>query len=341
MTMDVTDKKVVIGECWARDGLQHEAAIIATADKVRILNRIQQIGFTRVEATSFAHPRYLPQFNDAEVVLQAIERHPGVRFRAIVTTDRAMARAAAAREAGYGVDEIAMVLASTDAYNRHNVKMDRLENMGRLESLARQAIDSGHDVIGWILTAFGCPFTGDVPFEEVARLARWWKECGASQIGLGDTTGMANPRQVANLLDHLRGQGFSETDLILHFHDTRGTGVANNLMALLKGFVYLDSSLGAMGGQARTGAPPSQAGHGGNTCTEDLVAMLQEMGVDTAIDLAGLCDLGVEVEEVMGRRLRANVLCCGPVRHSPQTVGAGFSNHAAASDRASERVTEE
>ncbi len=314
-------KRVIFGECWARDGLQNERTIIPTEDKIRMINRFQALGFKKIEVTSFAHPKYLPQFADAEEVLKGIDRLPGVEFRAIVTTKRGMERAIAAKEAGYGVHEIAMVLSASEAYNLSNVRMTQKENMVLLEELAQMARDSGHHILGWVLTSFGCPIMGDVPLEQVIRLGNWWKkELGAKYIGFGDTTGMCNPKQAAYFYEYIKDHEFTPEEVIVHFHDTRGTGVANSLMGLMAGMIYFDGSLGAIGGQPATGADLYHLGYAGNTCTEDLVLMFEEMGVETGIDIWGLCEAGFEAERIIGRQLRANVIRCGPVLHHPHEL---------------------
>lgn len=313
-------EKVIIGECWARDGLQNEKNIVSTEDKVRMINRFQELGIKKIEVTNFAHPKYLPQFADAEEVLKKVERKPGVDFRGIVTTKRGMERAIAAKEAGYGVHEVAMVISASEAHNLANVKMNHKENMALLEELAQMARDSEHVILGWVLTSFGCPIMGDVSLEKVVELSRWWKEIGAQFIGLGDTTGMCNPKQAFYFYEYLKDRGLIPEEIIVHFHDTRGTGVANSLAALMCGMIYFDTSIGAIGGQPATGAELYHLGYAGNTCTEDLVCMFEEMGVSTGIDVWGLCELGFEAEKIVGRQLRSNVIRCGPVLHEPHDL---------------------
>lgn len=306
---------VVIGECWARDGLQNEATVVPTDGKVAMIAGMVEAGIPKIEATSFAHPRYLPQFADAEEVLRRIPRVEGVDYRAICTNDRAVERAIASKEAGFGVDEIAMVLSSTDAHNRANVNMGQAENQRLLERMARRSLDTGHDVFGWVLTSFGCPISGDVDVGRVIELGRWWRDIGARYIGFGDTTGAANPRQVDAFYTRILDAGFTADEVVVHFHDTRGWGVANSLVALGFGLRYFDSSLGAIGGQPRTGAAVYHRGYTGNTCTEDLVGMFEEMGVSTGIDLDVLLRIGRQAEDLLGRRLRSNYLLAGPVPH--------------------------
>jgi len=307
---------VIMGECWARDGLQNEPGVVPTEEKVEMITRMVEAGFTKIEATSFAHPRYLPQFADAEAVLRAIPRVPGTDYRAICTNIRGIERAIDSREAGYGVEEIAMVLSASEAHNMANVNMTQAENMALLERMTRLALDTGHTVFGWVLTSFGCPINGDVPLADVVRIGRWWKDIGATFIGFGDTTGVANPAQVERFYQHMLAEGFTADEVVVHFHDTRGWGVANSLVALCMGFRYFDSSFGAVGGQPRTGAAMYHRGFAGNTCTEDLVGMFEEMGVDTGIDLAALLEIGGRAEQILGRQLRSNFLQAGPVPHT-------------------------
>lgn len=307
---------VIIGECWARDGLQNEAAIVPVERKVEMISGLVEAGFRKIEATSFAHPKYLPQFNDAEEVLRRIPRKPGVQYRGLCTRMKGVERAIRSKQEGAGVDELELVLAASEAYNLVNVKMTRDENKKAIEPMAEAALASGHVLFGWVATSFGCPIGGDVPLAEVAATARWWKELGARFVGFGDTTGSANPRQVSAFLEYMFAEGFTADEVVVHFHDTRGWGLANALVALAQGVRYLDTSLGAIGGQPKTGAAEYHRGYSGNACTEDLVGMLEEMGTRTGIDVPKLLRLGRRSEEILGRRLRSNYLEAGPVPHA-------------------------
>jgi hydroxymethylglutaryl-CoA lyase len=308
-------QRVVIGDCWARDGLQNEERIVSTDHKVEILTGLVEAGVTRLEATSFAHPKYLPQFADAEEVLRRLPRKPGVHYRAICTTQKAVERAVRAKAEGYGVDEIAFVISASETHNRANVDMTLDENRRLLEQLTRLALDSGHEVFGWVLCSFGCPITGDLPASQALAMGQWWKTLGARYIGFGDTTGSANPRQADAFFGEALAKGFTPDELVVHFHDTRGWGVANTMVGLMHGLRYFDCSLGAIGGQPKTGAARYDRGYTGNTCTEDLVGMFEEMGVQTGLDLQKLLQVGARAEQVLGRRLRSNYLLAGPVPH--------------------------
>jgi hydroxymethylglutaryl-CoA lyase len=308
-------EKVIFGECWARDGLQNEPKVVSTDDKVEILTRMVEAGVTRLEATSFAHPKYLPQFADAEEVLRRIPREKGVQYRGICTTMKALARAIASKEDGYGVDEIVMVISASEDHNRANVGMGHAENKPLIEEMVRCSKETGHKVFGWVLTSFGCPIRGDMPLEEVAAMGKWWVDLGVDYLGFGDTTGSSNPRQVSRFYEYMLGEGFDRDIVVVHFHDTRGWGVANSMVALTYGFTLFDTSLGAIGGQPQTGAAMYHKGFAGNTCTEDLVGMFEEMGVDTGIDLDKMIAAGKRAEEILGRKLRSNFIDAGPVPH--------------------------
>jgi hydroxymethylglutaryl-CoA lyase len=308
-------ERVVFGECWARDGLQNEAKVVPTEEKVEIITGVVDAGVKKIEATSFAHPKYLPQFADAEEVLRKIPRKPGVDYRAICTTMKAVERAIRSKEEGYGVQEIAMVISTSEPHNQANVGMTHDENKRLLEQMTRASLDSGHVVFGWALTSFGCPIRGDVDPAEAIAMCKWWKDIGATVIGFGDTTGSSNPTQVSRFYEYALAEGFTTDEVVVHFHDTRGWGVANSMVALTFGFRYFDSSLGAIGGQPKTGAADYHHGFAGNTCTEDLVGMFEEMGVDTGIDIDKLLATGRRVEEILGRKLRSNFLDAGPVPH--------------------------
>jgi hydroxymethylglutaryl-CoA lyase len=315
MTLTDLPKSVVMGECWARDGLQSEPKFVATDAKVEMITRMVEAGFTRIEATSFAHPKYLPQFQDAEEVLRRIPRKAGVHYRGICTTPKAIERAIASKREGFGVDEIAMVISGSERHNKANVNMTHDENKRELEAMTKSSLDSGHEVLGWVLTSFGCPITGDVSVPKVLELGKWWKSMGAKYIGFGDTTGVANPVQAARFYDAVLDAGFTRDEVIVHFHDTRGWGIANSLIGLQYGFKYFDSSLGAIGGQPKTGAATYHKGHTGNSCSEDLIGMFEEMGVKTGIDLQKLIELGQRAEQLIGRTLRSNYILAGPVPH--------------------------
>jgi hydroxymethylglutaryl-CoA lyase len=306
---------VVVCECWARDGLQSLPVLVPTAQKIEMIDRITAAGFKKLEITSFSNPKLLPQFADAVEVLRGIQRRPGVSHVVLMPNERGFDRLEACQGEGYGAEEIILMISSSERHNLLNFRMAHAQAMAEHARIMRRAHRLGIRIIGCAGTVWGCPVGGDVPYREVAKIARFYLEEGAQTIMLGDTTGMANPRGVRQRLAELRAD-FPHAEFIAHFHDTRGTGVVNSLAALEEGLRYVDSSLGAIGGQPATGAAKYSAGFTGNACTEDLVALLDEMGVRTGVDLRAMIGAGIRAEEVLGQRLRSNVIRAGPVIHT-------------------------
>ncbi len=281
-----------------------------------MIDRITAAGFRKVEVTSFSNPRLLPQFADAAEVLRGIRRRPGVSHVVLMPNERGFERLAQWHAEGYGAEEIILMISSSAAHNLLNFRMPHAEAMREHERIMRRARALGVRVIGCAGTVYGCPVSGDVPFADVAKVVRFYLDQGAQTIMLGDTTGMANPVLVRERIGELRA-AFPRAELIAHFHDTRGTGVVNSVTALELGVRYVDTSLGAIGGQPATGAAKYSAGFTGNTCTEDLVAVLGEMGIHCGVDVEAILDAGQRAEEILGQRLRSNVLRSGPVLHAP------------------------
>jgi hydroxymethylglutaryl-CoA lyase len=307
-------QRVNICECWARDGLQGEDQFIPTEKKITIINRMVDIGFKRIEATSFAHPKLIPQFSDSLEVLKAIKRPPEVTFIAIIPNDKGLDRLLEACHQGYGVQEITAILSASEDHLLANLERTFEEAMPPLADLVKRARQAGIKVIGCIGTAFGCPLVGEVPLGKIIELTDWYLDKGATSIMLGDTTGEANPRQVREVFSRMKDR-FPGVDFIAHFHDTRGMGLANTLAALQEGIVLHDSSFGGMGGQPATRRPKYHKGFAGNTCTEDMVLMMEEMGIDTGLDIEEVIDTGLLAEEFCGRNLLGHVTRSGAVRH--------------------------
>ena len=207
------------------------------------------------------------------------------------------------------------MISSSEKHNVLNFRMPHAEAMAEHARVMRRAHGLGIRIIGCAGTVYGCPVAGDVPFRDVVKIVRFYLEEGAQTIMLGDTTGMANPVLVRERIAALQAE-FPRAELIAHFHDTRGTGVVNSIAAIELGVRYVDSSLGAIGGQPATGAAKYSAGFTGNACTEDLVALLEEMGVSTGVDVSAMLEAGRRAEEVLGQRLRSNVIRSGPVIHT-------------------------
>lgn len=296
-------KAVRIREVGPRDGFQNEPEVIPTADKVRLIEMLGQTGLRRLEVTSFVRPDVIPQLADAEDVLAAVRLPDDVAVSVLIPNERGLERALAHRER---FSEINGFLSASESHNSRNVGRsvaDSLEGLGRTFARARS---EGLRCEGVISTSFGCPYEGQVPVERVLSIAAELAEAGASEIGFGDTTGMANPLQVREFF----GQAFAAlpgVELTAHFHNTRGQGLANVLAALEAGVASFESSFGELGGC------PVPAGATGNIATEDLVSMLHEMGIDTGLSLEKLLDASRAAQAVLGRPLGSHVLSAGPV----------------------------
>lgn len=312
--MRAAGEPVVACECWARDGLQSLPVVVSTDHKVEMIDRAVRAGFRKVEVTSFSHPKLLPQFADAEDVLRRIGRRPGVSYVVLMPNTRGFDRLEACHREGHGADEIILMISSSERHNVLNFRMGHAEAMREHAAIMKRAHALGIRVIGCAGTVYGCPVRGDVTTAEVASIVRFYLGEGAQTIMLGDTTGVANPRLVRDRIGELQAL-FPGAEWIAHFHDTRGTGIVNSIAAVELGVRYVDCSMGAIGGQPATGAAKYSAGHTGNTCTEDLIAVLEEMGVPTGIDVEQLVEAGRRAEEILGMRLRSNVVLAGPVIH--------------------------
>ncbi len=321
---------VVACECWARDGLQSMPVLVSTDDKVEMINRVARAGFPKIEVTSFSNPRLLPQFADAVDVLRRIERPSGTSYVVLMPNTKGFDRFEVCQKEGYGAGEIILMISSSEAHNTLNFRMSHAEAMEEHARIMKRAHALGVRIIGCAGTVFGCPVTGDVSTAQVAKVVRFYVDEGAQTMMLGDTTGMANPTLVRERVGELMAL-FPGVEFIAHFHDTRGTGILNSIAMLELGVRYVDCSIGAIGGQPATGAAKYSAGYTGNTCSEDLVAVLQEMGVRTGIDIEILIDAGRRAEQILGQRLRSNVILSGPVVHgesSPEKEpGRAISAH--------------
>lgn len=308
-------QSVIACECWARDGLQSMPVLVSTAHKIEMIERILDAGFRKLEVTSFSHPKLLPQFADAEQVLRGIRRRPGVSHVVLMPNTRGFDRLEICQKEGYGAEEIILMISSSEKHNLLNFKMSHQEAMAEHAAIMKRAHALGIKIIGCAGTVYGCPVGGDVPFADVAKIVGFYLSEGAQTIMLGDTTGMANPLQVRQRVGELMST-FPKAEFIAHFHDTRGTGIVNSVAMLELGVRYVDTSLGAIGGQPATGASKYHAGFTGNTCSEDLVAVLEEMGIRTGVDVNKMIEAGRRAEEVLDQRLRSNVIRCGPVIHT-------------------------
>ena len=293
-------QRVTICEVGTRDGFQIEPDFIPTEHKVEVVNLLSEAGVARIEVTSFVHPKAVPQLRDAEAVMAAIRRRPGTRYAALVPNDKGAARAVDA-----GVDAIHTVVSASESHNLANVNMTIAESIDKLRAVVQIASRAGVPVQCGISTSFGCPFEGDVPLDRLEDIVARLVDLGARGIGLADTTGMANPRQVAAVLERLQPR-FPGVEWTLHTHDTRAMAIPNILAALECGVTNLDASTGGLGGC------PFAPGASGNVCTEDLVHCLHAMGVATGIDLDRLVAVSRRVEQIIGRPLPGQIIKAGP-----------------------------
>jgi hydroxymethylglutaryl-CoA lyase len=294
---------VTLCECFARDGLQHEPAFVPTATKRALVERFAALGFPRVEATSYSNPKVVPQFADASEVLKGLRRRPGVFYKATCANVKAVERALADLDAGFGANEISLLVSATESHTQKNLNRTRAEQWDNIEAMVKAA--SGRfRMVGTISVAFGCPFEGQVDPERVLSDAERFRDLGVDHVALGDTTGMANPRTVAELFAQMKG-----VTPIAHFHDTRGTGLVNYVAAYEAGVRHFDSSFGGVGGH------PAKVKYGGgytgNVCTEDLVSLFESMGIDTGIDLDALVETAEMCEQALGRELYGRVVRSG------------------------------
>jgi hydroxymethylglutaryl-CoA lyase len=291
--------KVSIREVGPRDGLQNEDPV-PLADKIELLDALSETGVARIEAVSFVRPSAIPQMADADEVWAAAKHNPDVRYSALVPNTRGATRALAA-----GFREIEVVVSASDTHNRKNVNRSTEESLDDIAALIAQLHDAGASAEVIVATSFGCPYEGDVDPARVARIVGRVLADGADRIGFGDTTGMATPRRVTALLDAVRPV-LGTTPMLLHFHNTRGTGLANILIALEAGVTEFDASVGGLGGC------PYAPGATGNVATEEVVHMLHDMGIDTGIDLDRLIDVAAMAQGIVGRELPSGVLRAGP-----------------------------
>lgn len=294
---------VRIREVGPRDGFQNEPETIPTAEKVRLIDLLSASGLKRLEVTSFVRPDVIPQLSDAEEVLAAVERRDGVSFSVLIPNERGLERALGLRER---FDEINVFVSASETHNRKNVNRSIEESLAGLERTLAIAREAGLRCEGVISTSFGCPYEGEVLPERVFAIAERLAAAGCEEVGFGDTTGMANPRQVGEFFAAAR-ERIGEVELTAHFHNTRGQGLANLLAALGQGVDSFESSFGELGGC------PVPPGATGNVATEDVVSMLHEMGIETGIELPRLIEASRAAQELLGRPLGAHVLRAGPV----------------------------
>ncbi|WP_050464415.1 hydroxymethylglutaryl-CoA lyase [Herbaspirillum autotrophicum] len=293
------EKRVYVNDVAVRDGFQSEPEFVPTEEKIGLINRLSRTGLRKIEVTSFVSPKAIPNLRDAQEVMAGIERVAGVTYVALVPNERGCERALES-----GVDEINLVMSIGESHNLANMRMtceQSLEQFRRVMELVR---GSEVKVNGTVATAFGCPFDGDQPVYRVLWAVEQYQALGMHSVTLADTTGMAHPRQVAELSAAYMDL-FSKLPATLHFHNTRGMGLANVIAGVDGGINSFDASLGGIGGC------PFAPGATGNICTEDMVHMLESSGFDTGVDLDRLLAIARDLPQIVGHDVPGNLIRAG------------------------------
>ena len=293
-------RRIYMQEVGTRDGLQAEAAFVPTEDKIALVNALSEAGLAKIEVTSFVSPKAIPALRDAEQVLREIRRVPGVVYTALVPNVRGAERAVESQ-----ADELNLVMSASESHNLSNLRMTREQSFAGLADVVRAVQGSGVAINVSLSCAFGCPMEGDVPTAVVLDwCSRFVQELGAAGVTLCDTTGMAYPTQVAELTRSFR-QRWPEREVTLHFHNTRGMGLANVLAAIDAGAYRFDASFGGIGGC------PYAPGASGNVCTEEIVHALGLMGYDTGVDLPRLLAVAAQLPALIGHDVPSQILKAG------------------------------
>lgn len=295
---------VAVREVGPRDGFQNEPEIVPTDAKVRLVDALARTGLRRIEVTSFVRPEVIAQLADAEAVLTRIDVPEPVSVSVLVPNEHGLHRALELRER---FDAINVFVSASETHNARNVNRTIEESLTALDRVLGRAREEGLRCEGVVPVSFGCPYEGAVPHERVLAIARRLRDAGAQEVAFGDTTGMANPRQVRGFFELTREALGGDVELTAHFHNTRGQGLANVLAALQAGCASFESSFGELGGC------PVPRGATGNIASEDLVSMLHEMGFETGIDLDALLAAARQAQHVLGRPLSGHLLSAGPI----------------------------
>lgn len=288
--------RVTIVEVGPRDGLQNEAAPIDTASKIALIEALAQAGHTRIEAAAFVSPKWVPQMADADEVFAGLRRKTGVRYSALVPNLAGLERAVKA-----GVTDIAVFAAASETFSRKNINKSIADSLAGYAEVAKAAVAAKMRVRGYVSTAFGCPFEGDVDPARVLEVTKALFEMGAEEVAVSDTIGIAHPGQV-HVLTGMLAAAVPLRAVALHFHDTRGTALVNVYAALQEGVVVFDSSAGGLGGC------PYAPGAAGNLATEDLLFMLDGLGISTGVDRAAVAAASALLEPKLGHPLPSRLL---------------------------------
>ena len=301
-------QRLYIQEVVTRDGFQAESSFIPSADKIALINRLSLAGYAKIEVTSFTSPKAIPMLADAEEVMSKIERVPGVEYTVLIPNLKGAERALRV-----GVDEFNLVMSVSETHNQSNLRMTRADSAKALGDVIRLAHDAKVAVNVSLSTSFGCPMSGMTPLSELMHWIDHFANEGVRGISICDTTGMANPQHVKEVCEQAQSK-YPAMEWTLHFHNTRGMGLANALAAVEVGINRFDSSLGGLGGC------PYAPGATGNVCTEELVHMFDLMGYNTNINLDLLLECSAQLRDLVGRALPSQLLLAGKVDRIYETV---------------------
>jgi hydroxymethylglutaryl-CoA lyase len=304
----MSKQRIYINDVGVRDGFQIEKTFIPTETKIAFIDQLSQTGLAKIEVTSFVHPKFVPNMADAETVLANIQRVAGVTYSALTPNIKGMERAIACHQSGAKIDEMNLFMSATETHNMANVKRTTAQSLEDFAAMVSMAKAKGIRMNGTISTSFGCPCEGAVSETRVMEIAEKYLAIGFDGLTFADTTGMANPRQVERMMREAVKR-FPSTEITLHFHNTRGMGLANVVAGIAAGVVHYDASIAGLGGC------PFAPGATGNICTEDLVNMLQDMGMDTGIDLDKLLAASVKIPAIVGHDVPGQVMKAGKTMH--------------------------
>ena len=297
-------QRLYINEVGVRDGFQIEKNIIRTETKIAFIDQLSKTGVAKIEAASFVHPKFVPNMADAEAVLANIERAPNVIYSAITPNVKGMERAVACHQSGAKIDEMNLFMSVSETHNMANVKRTTAQSLADFAIMVPMAKAAGIKLNGTLSTTFGCPFEGLVEEDRVLDFAAQYLALGFDVLTFADTTGMANPRQVERLMREAVKR-FPQTKITLHFHNTRGMGLANVIAGINADVIHYDASIAGLGGC------PFAPGATGNICTEDCVNMLQDLGFETGVDLERLLAAAVKIPMIVGHDVPGQVMKAG------------------------------
>ncbi len=306
--MTIPAQKIHINDVGVRDGFQIEKSFIPTETKIALIDQLTATGLAKVEATSFVHPKFVPNMADAETVLREITRRSGVQITAITPNIKGMERAIRVHQDGGRIDEMNLFMSASETHNMANVKRTTDQSLADFAVMVPMARAAGIRMNGCVSTSFGCPFEGAVAEDRVMMFAEKYLDIGFDGVTFADTTGMANPAQVERMMVEAKRR-FPNAEFTLHFHNTRGMGLANVVAGIRAGITSYDSSVAGLGGC------PFAPGATGNICTEDLVNMLDDMGLDTGVDLDRLLAVAVKIPAVVGHDVPGQVMKAGKTMH--------------------------